>query len=57
MENKELNFTGKTYNGFAALFVNLVVLPLLMGCRFYWARITMCFAPSMLVSGSSGFLS
>lgn len=34
MENKELNFTGKTYNGFAALFVNLVVLPLLMGLPF-----------------------
>ena len=34
MENKEFNFTGKTYNGFAALFVNLVVLPLLMGLPF-----------------------
>ena len=34
MENKELNFSGKTYNGFAALFVNLVVLPLLMGLPF-----------------------
>ena len=34
MENKELNFFGKTYNGFAALFVNLVVLPLLMGLPF-----------------------
>lgn len=34
MENKEFNFTGKTYNGFAALFFNLVVLPLLMGLPF-----------------------
>lgn len=34
MENKEFNFTGKTYNGFAALFFNLVVLPLLIGLPF-----------------------
>lgn len=34
MENKEFNFAGKAHNGFAALFVNLVVLPLLMGLPF-----------------------
>jgi len=34
MENKELKFTGKAYNGFALLFINLVVLPLLIGLPF-----------------------
>jgi regulator of protease activity HflC (stomatin/prohibitin superfamily) len=34
MENKELNFTGKAYNGFALLFINLIVVPLLIGLPF-----------------------
>lgn len=34
MENKELNFSGKTYNGFALLFINLIVVPLLIGLPF-----------------------